>query len=81
MRSSVLQGQSTGHVRIALRGAILPVNAGPHGFGGLAVREVFAKLQDGDERQEPGRERRLAARREERGKILVAVEGAQLVPK
>ena len=59
---------------------IFPIDAGAHGFGGLAVREVLAELEEGDERQEPGRKRRLAAGREERGKILVAAEGAQLVP-
>src|SRR5664280_3086494 len=59
---------------------IFPIDAGTHGFGGLAIRETFSELENGDERQTPRWERWLAAGRKERGKIIVTVERTQFVP-
>src|SRR5450759_4482780 len=53
---------------------IFPIDAGAHGFGGLAIRETLSELENGDECQTPRRECRLAAGRKERGKIIVTVE-------
>ena len=52
---------------------IFPIDAGAHGFSSLAVRETLAELENGDECQTPRWERRLAAGRKERGKIIVTV--------
>src|SRR5664280_1676048 len=59
---------------------IFPIDAGAHGFSGLAIREALSELENGDECQTPGWERRLAAGRKERGKIIVTVESTQFVP-
>jgi hypothetical protein len=46
----------------------------------LAVREVFAELEDGDQRQAPGCESRLPPERIEIDKVGVVEDGAELVP-
>jgi hypothetical protein len=58
---------------------IFPIDASAHGFGGLAVRETFAKLENSDECQTPRWECRLAAGRKECRKIIVTVESTQFV--
>src|SRR5215218_8282432 len=42
------------------RERILPVDTAAHGIGGLAVSQVFEKLEDGDEHQARGRKRGLS---------------------
>jgi hypothetical protein len=58
---------------------VLPVDARPHRFRGLAVGQVLAELQDGDERQAPGRQARLAEPGEQVGEVRVGEDAAELV--
>src|SRR3954447_5087689 len=58
---------------------VLPVDPRPHRLGGLAVGQVLAELQQGDQRQAPGRQPRLAEPGEEVGEIGVGEDGAELV--
>ena len=58
---------------------VLPVDAGAHRVGGLAVAEVLEELEDRDQRQPPRREPGLAPGGIEPAEVLVLVEGAELV--
>ena len=53
---------------------VLPVDARPNGFSGLAVREVLDELRDCHERETPGTFGRMSIRRVEVGEVLVAVQ-------
>src|SRR3954463_13649808 len=58
---------------------VLPVDAGAHRVGGLAVAEVLEELEDRDQRQPPRREPGLAPGGIELAEVPVLVEGAELV--
>jgi hypothetical protein len=58
---------------------VLPVDAGAHRLGGTPVRQVLAELQQGDQRQPPRRQPRLAELREQVGEVFVGEDGAELV--
>ena len=58
---------------------VLPVDAGAHRLRGLPVGQVLAELQEGDQRQAPGRQARLAEPGEEVGEVGVGEDGAELV--
>jgi len=58
---------------------VLPVDAGAHRLRGLPVGQVLAELQQGDQRQAPGRQARLAEPGEEVGEVGVGEDGAELV--
>jgi len=59
---------------------VFPVNTSPHCLGSLAIREIFAELHNGDKRQAPGREARLALQREAGGKVVVLEDRAEGIP-
>ena len=59
---------------------VLPVDAGAHRLGGTPVRQVLAEPQQGDQRQPPRRQPRLAELREQVGEVRVGEDGAELVP-
>jgi hypothetical protein len=59
---------------------VFPIDTSPHRLGGLAISKVFAELPNGDERQAPGREARLAIEREAGGKVVVPEDRAQGIP-
>src|SRR6185295_11077663 len=54
---------------------ILPVKTGAHGFGGLAVRQIFAKLHDRYQGQTPGGQPWVAPGGKQRGKVVVLENG------
>jgi hypothetical protein len=58
---------------------VLPVDAGPHRVGGLAIGQVFGVLEEGDQRQPPGHFRRLPTRRQQRRKRRIGKDWADLV--
>ena len=58
---------------------VLPVDPRPHRLGGLPVGQVLAELQDGDQRQAPRRQARLAEPGEQVGEVGVGEDGAELV--
>ena len=59
---------------------VFPVDTSPHRLSGLAISEIFAELHNGDERQTPGREARLALQREAGGKVVVLEDRAEGIP-
>src|SRR5215218_1626824 len=59
---------------------VLPVDAGAHRLRGLPVGQVLPELQQGDQRQAPGRQARLAERGEQVGEGGGGEDGPQLVP-
>ena len=59
---------------------VFPVNTSPHRLGGLAISEIFAELHNGDKRQAPGREARLAPPEGSRGKVVVLEDRAEGIP-
>jgi hypothetical protein len=60
---------------------VLPVDARPHRFGRPPVGQVLAELQEGDQRQPPRRQSRLAEPGEQVGEVGVGEDGAELVAK
>ena len=58
---------------------VLPVDPRPHRLGGLPVGQVLAELQEGDQRQPPRRQPRLAEPGEQVGEVRVGEDGAELV--
>src|SRR5215208_1224354 len=56
---------------------VLPIDARPHGFGGLTIAQAFAELHQSDEGEPPGRVGRLAALGIELSKVGVAEDWAQ----
>jgi len=59
---------------------VLPVDAGAHRLGRLAVGQVLAELEQGDQRQAPRRQARLAEPGEQVGEVGISEDGAELVP-
>ena len=58
---------------------VLPVDPRPHRLGGPPVGQVLAELQDGDQRQPPRWQARLAELGEQVGEVRVGEDGAELV--
>ena len=58
---------------------LFPVQARPNGVGSLAVGATFAELQHAGEREAEGGLSRLTDLGEERGKVLVVVDHAEVV--
>jgi hypothetical protein len=60
---------------------VLPVDPRPHRLRRLPVGQVLAELQQGDQRQPPGRQARLTQLGEQVGEVRVGEDGAELVTK
>jgi hypothetical protein len=60
---------------------VLPVDPRPHCLGGLPVGQALTELQDGHQRQAPGRQPRLAEPGKQVGKIGIGEDSAELVAK
>jgi hypothetical protein len=58
---------------------VFPVDAGQDGMNSLTVGEVLEKLEDGNQRQFPGRNGGLAGGGEKRCEILIGVDRAELI--
>jgi len=60
--------------------ADLPVDAPAHRVGGLPVREVLGKLENGHQGQPPGRFGGPTSRRKQVREIGVLVDGSEVIP-
>src|SRR5215471_5009172 len=58
---------------------IFPINTCTDGLGSLTVGEMLTKLPNGHQRQTPGGLTRLAAAREQVGKVVVGKDGPEVI--
>ncbi len=58
---------------------IFPIQASPHHLRSLAVREIFQRLQDGDQRQPPRCFCRSSPSGKQIGKVGILIDGAQRI--
>jgi hypothetical protein len=58
---------------------IFPINTCTDGLGGLTVGEMLTKLHNGHQRQTPWGLTRLAAAREQVGKVVVGKDGPEAI--
>ena len=59
---------------------VLPVDPSPDRLGGLAISQMFAKLQNRHQGQAPWGQSGVAPRRKQRGKVLGLENRAQVIP-